>query len=468
MPSNTSVQRESCISDSGDHTVAIIGLGYVGLTLAAVMADVNFRVIGVEIREDVLGALAGGRAHFHETGIDELLGDHLRSGRLSVANALDVSDRPTTYIITVGTPIGPDKRTRIDAISAVARMIAARLMPDDLVVLRSTVRVGVTREVVKPILDQAGVSYCLAFCPERTIEGRALQELRELPQVVGGLDAASRRRAVALFRRVAGEVVEMESLEAAELVKLINNTERDLRFAFANEIAAMCDVLGLSAHDVIRASNHQYPRSNLAYPGPVGGPCLTKDPFILAEGLRTRGLEPALALAGRATNEAVITGAVASVCSALGLSEAAGAAPRVAILGLAFKGRPETDDLRGSTVVELIDAIREEYPKGTIVGFDPVASPTAVAMLGIEGVSSIEDAFRGASIVFIHNNHKALADLPLLRLGALMRRPAIIYDFWGQNKTMTGLPEGVMLTGLGYWPASLRSVGASPRSQHAT
>ena len=271
-----------------------------------------------------------------------------------------------------------------------------------------------------------------------------------------GLNDASCHRAAALFRQIASEVVEMESLEAAELVKLINNTERDLQFAFANEIAAMCDVLGLSAHDVIKASNHRYPRSNLAYPGPVGGPCLTKDPFILAEGLRARGLEPALALAGRATNEAVIVDAVASVCNALRQSGANAEAPRIAILGVAFKGRPETDDLRGSTVIELINAIRETYPTAKIAGFDPVASPTAVAALGIEAMSSVDDTFRGTSIVFIHNNHEALANLPIARLGLLMRRPGIVYDFWGQNRQTTRLPDDVIVTGLGYWPASLQ------------
>ena len=284
--------------------------------------------------------------------------------------------------------------------------------------------------------------------------------------MVGGLDDASRRRAVALFRRVTSDVVEMESLEAAELVKLVNNTERDLRFAFANEIAAMCDVLGLSAHDVIKASNHRYPRSNLAYPGPVGGPCLTKDPYILAEGLRARGLEPALPLVARATNEAVITSAVTSVYNALVLSEANTEASRIAILGLAFKGCPETDDLRGSTVIELINAICKVYPTGTITGFDPVASPTAVGALGIEAMSSIEDAFRGASIVFIHNNHKALAELPLSRLCDSMRRPGIVYDFWGQNRQTIGLPEGVTVTGLGYWPTSLRAVTTSSQGRH--
>jgi len=445
-----------------DRAVAIVGLGYVGLTLAVVMADVGFQVLGVEIRDEVLESLAAGRAHFFESGMDDQIQAHVASGNLRFERELPVAKGTTVYVITVGTPIGPDKHTRIEAISTVATSIATRLRPGDMVVLRSTVRVGVTREVVKPILDQAGVPYDLAFCPERTIEGRALEELRTLPQIVGGIDAASRRRAAALFARVASAVVEVESLEAAELVKLINNTERDLRFAFANEIAAMCDVLGLSAHDVINASCHRYPRSNLARPGPVGGPCLTKDPYILAEGLLTHGLRPHLALAGRDTNEAVIGTAVRSVFNALRGLGNTGWTPRIAVLGLAFKGRPATDDLRGSTVFELLAAIRQCCPDATITGFDPVVPAAAIAELGVEPAASVEAAFAGSAVAFLHNDHPALAALPLARLGGLMRRPAIVYDFWGQNRDPSGLPDGVHLTGLGFWPAGLPAAGSNP------
>ena len=248
------------------------------------------------------------------------------------------SDRCSVYVITVGTPIGPDKRTQVGAIVGVVQAISERLQPNDLVILRSTVRVGVTREIVKPILDQAGVTYHLAFCPERTIEGSALQELRQLPQIVGGIDAVSRDLAADFFARIATEVITVESVEAAELVKLLNNTERDLRFAFANEVAAMCEVIGVAAHDVINACNHRYARSNLSLPGPVGGPCLTKDPYILAEGLQTHGLMPHLALVGRETNEAVVGNAVESVHNALRSIGATTPVQKVAVLGLAFQG----------------------------------------------------------------------------------------------------------------------------------
>ena len=448
--------------------VAIFGLGYVGLTLAVVAADAGYRVVGLEIRNDVLETIKHGKAHFFEFGINEQLSRHVASGQITVRRELLPQDRCSTYIITVGTPIGPDKRTQTDSIISVAQEIRDRLQPGDLVILRSTVRVGVTRDIVKGILDQSGLPYHLAFCPERTIEGQALLELRELPQIVGGINVESRDLAVAFFSRIASEVIAIESVEAAELVKLINNTERDLRFAFANEVAAICDVLGLKAHDVIAACNHRYPRSNLALPGPVGGPCLTKDPYILAEGLETHGLKPQLALVGRETNEALIGAAVSAVHNALAmLGSTTERFARIGILGLAFKGRPATDDLRGSTVFDLLQAIHRNFPGASIVGYDPVAEANAIALTGMQPVESIEQAFAGSSAVFLHNNHPDLANLPLQDLGTVMARPAIVYDFWAQNRNSAGLPENVWLAGLGYWPTALSATkgGIGDRSE---
>ncbi len=460
------VNTRSAAPTQGE-AVAIFGLGYVGLTLAVAAADAGYRVVGLEIQNDVLETIKHGKAHFFEVGINERLSRHVASGKITVRRKLLPQDRCSTYIITVGTPIGPDKRTQTESIISVMQDIRDLLQPKDLVILRSTVRVGVTRDIAKVILDQSGLPYHLAFCPERTIEGQALLELRELPQIVGGLNVESRDLAFAFFSRIASEVITVESVEAAELVKLINNTERDLRFAFANEVAAICDVFGLKAHDVIAACNYRYPRSNLALPGPVGGPCLTKDPYILAEGLETHGLKPQLALVGRETNEALIGSAVSAVRNALAMLGSTERFVRIGILGLAFKGRPATDDLRGSTVFDLLQAIHRNFPGASIVGYDPVAEASAIALTGMQPVESIEQAFAGASAVFLHNNHPDLANLPLQGLGTVMARPAIVYDFWAQNRNSAGLPENVWLTGLGYWPTALSATkgGIGDRSE---
>ena len=436
-----------------DANVCIVGLGYVGLTLAVGMAEVGYNIVGVERRQDILRVVPLGRAHFSETGLDPRLASQIDNGRLVVRDTIKGPERPTVYVITVGTPLMPgEKRTSLEAIRAVAEMIAGVLRRGDLVILRSTVRVGVTRDVVKPILDRAGVPYGLAFCPERTLEGRALEELRTLPQIVGGIDETSTIRAAQLFSFLTPTTVKVSSLESAELIKLVNNTQRDLNFAFANEVAHICDTVGVSATEVIRAGNMGYARSSVPMPGPVGGPCLEKDPFILAEGVAMRGGEVALGLAGRKLNEELIPISVGKIAEYLRTRGGDAQAPRVAILGLAFKGRPETSDLRGSMVYPLIAALRETIPDVALVGYDPVVHEHEAVTLGIALARTPEEAFAGAHACVFQTNHRAFEGLSLGRLSELMAPNGLIYDYWNQFvRNQHRLANNVRYAGLGDW-----------------
>jgi UDP-N-acetyl-D-mannosaminuronic acid dehydrogenase len=164
-----------------DGSVCVLGLGYVGLTLAVTMADVGFDVLGVEIRDDILENLRQGQPHFHEPGLGEKLQRTIRNGRLQVAKHLPAGCGARVYIITVGTPLA-ERRVRLDMIEAVTRVVVRELKRGDMVILRSAVKLGTTRTAIAPMLDRSGVRYELAFCPERTLEGRALTERRQLPQ----------------------------------------------------------------------------------------------------------------------------------------------------------------------------------------------------------------------------------------------------------------------------------------------
>ena len=431
-----------------DRSVCIVGLGYVGLTLAVAMADAGFRVHGVEVAEPVLQALRGGKAHFVEVGLNAKLAEQIAAGRFTFGTDFEASAEASAYIITVGTPVGDDKRVRFETMSTVAANVAGVLKPDDLVVLRSTVLVGTTRDFVKPILDSAGQPYSLAFCPERTLEGRALQELSSLPQVVGGIDANSTFRASQMFSFLTPSVVRVNDPETAELVKLVNNTQRDYVFAFANEVAAVCDELGLDAREVIFSGNLGYPRANLPMPGPVGGPCLEKDPYILAQSLERTGFTPTLAVAARQWNEGLPQRAVEQIarhCNARGM-----APRRVAVAGLAFKGRPETSDLRGTLAAPLVARLRETFPEAAIVGWDPVVEASDISDFGLSPCAAIEDAFTDADVVVIQNNHERFAHADLGSLSARMARPGMIYDFWNQHNARTlTLAADVTFHGLG-------------------
>lgn len=450
--------------DHGDRRVCIIGLGYVGLTLAVAMADAGFRVHGVERSADILDCINNGGAHFKETGLDERIAARIADGSLSVSNKIPRDQGSRVYIITVGTPLeAGTKHTNLEAISQVSRMVAEALRPNDLVVLRSTVRIGVSREVVRPILDAAAVPYDLAFCPERTLEGRALLELRTLPQIVGGLNEASCLRATQLFNFLTPTTVKVRDLETAEMIKLVNNTQRDLLFAFANEVAHFCDAVGVSAPEVIRAGNMGYPRGAMPMPGPVGGPCLEKDPYILAEGLAMRGGEAPIALTGRQTNEnlpRIVVEKLAAESPVLREQRPC----KITIMGLAFKGRPETSDLRGSLAYSLIEELKRVAPRAAVVGYDPAVPSADIESMGISAAMTPEEAFERSSLVIFQNNHPTFERLPLNRLSALMARESMVYDMWNQFEAEEiNLSAGVRYAGLGSWVLMNRRMKANLR-----
>lgn len=434
-----------------DKNVCIIGLGYVGLTLAVALADVGFRIYGVERDPNILAHLARNEPHFSESGLNAKLASQMERGLLTASQTIPENCPATVFIITVGTPIDANKKTRIEALQAVATDLARQLKPNDLIILRSTVRVRTTRDIVMPILDASNVPYDIAFCPERTLEGRALIELRSLPQIVGGINTQSTFRASQFFSLVTPSVVRVANPETAELVKLINNTQRDLMFGFANEIAAMCDAADLSALEVIAAANLGYARSSVPLPGPVGGPCLEKDPYILAEGIEMLGFIPQLSLSGRRWNELLPEWTVKRIAAMWrGLAAPETRPGKVAVLGLAFKGRPETDDLRGTPAIEIIARLRAEFPDSRIVGYDPIVPASAIGGLGIEAVDTVQQAFDKASIVLIQNNHEFFGRMPVRDLALSMQQPGVIYDYWNQI-THTPLPDGlrIELFGLG-------------------
>ena len=242
--------------DYSDRQVAILGCGYVGLTLAAVMADVGFNVLGVEIRDDVLAKLSRGEPHFHEPGLAALLERLVRQKRIRFVKQLPQPCEARVFIITVGTPLDARGRARLDMVEHVAQEVAACLKPGDMVVMRSTLKLGTTRRIVKPLLDGRGVTYDMAFCPERTLEGQALAELRYLPQIVGGDSLQASVRASQLFQLLTPTTVRVSSLDTAEMIKLVDNSQRDVFFAFSNEIARLCDAMPISAAEVIRAGFH--------------------------------------------------------------------------------------------------------------------------------------------------------------------------------------------------------------------
>lgn len=433
-----------------DKYVCVLGLGYVGLTLALAMADVGYHVIGVEIRDDVLKSLKKGKAHFYEPGLEDLLARLVKAKRIRFVKHIPNGVKASVYIITVGTPLNQQGKVRLDMIESVAKEVSAHLKKDDMVILRSTVKIGTTSNNIYPILKKSGVYFDLAFCPERTLEGQALKELRLLPQIIGGRTVHAAVRAGQLFQFLTPTVVRVNDIETAEMIKLIDNAHRDVFFSFSNEVARLCDKVGISAMEVIQAGKLGYPRTNLPMPGLVGGPCLVKDPYILAEGTRERGITPEITLLARRLNEKQPEEVVSFLSSYTRKLKGFPKRPRIALMGIAFKGRPATDDLRGTMALPVFNSLKRHFAGAEFVGYDPVVSSSEIKKFGLKPISTLEGALQGSNLVLILNNHPVFSSMNIQILSEKMKKPGLIYDFWNSfTGTALDLAAGVSYMALG-------------------
>lgn len=412
------------------YDVGVVGLGYVGLTLATALADTGFRVLGVERRGDVVDMTNKGIPHFSETGLPEMLAHATTNDLLRAERSFTENESCGIYVITVGTPLAPDGKARIDFIEAATHEVAENMPDGALVILRSTVKIGTARKVVAPILQASGKSFQIAMCPERTLEGKAMHELRRLPQIVGADCPEARERAAHFFYKLTPTAVQVSSLETAEIIKLVDNTFRDVQFGFANEVARICDAYGVNAMEVIPGGKLGYPRTNVALPGLVGGPCLEKDPHILAQSLRDVGVELDVTTAARRVNERQPSETVDFILAEHGRRSAT--PPRVAVLGIAFKGVPATDDLRGAMSLQVIDALMTSAPDAELTLFDPVCTPEQLdeAVPGNLISEELALAIGGKDIAIIANNHPGLACMRPRQMLSAMAPEGFIYDYW--------------------------------------
>jgi len=428
--------------------INIVGLGYVGQTLAVVLADVGFEVYGSEKDEKTLDAIRKCQSHIKEPGINLLLKKHLNQN-LFVGNPEEMYKNDVdAFIIAVTSPV--DKKTKlpnVDIVKAAVYEIKDHLRPGQCVFLRSTVPVGTTRSIIKPILEESGLKagedFYLAFTPERTIEGSALKELRILPQVIGGINDKSVDEAAKIFRHTTPTIVCVSSLEAAELIKLLDNSYRDVRFAYANEVARYCEKIGLNTFEVVNATNQGYPRNNIPVPSPgVGGACLTKDPYILVDCARKVGETLNLISKAREINEQVTEHMVEELKKHGPLK-----GKRVFIAGFAFKGKPETNDMRESPTLDLVKHLSSENV--FITGFDPCVEDEKIRSLGVEYVNNVEDGVKDVDVAIFMTNHDHFSNLDVKEIFSKMIKGGIIYDGWGLFKKQEVESLGLIYKGVG-------------------
>jgi nucleotide sugar dehydrogenase len=410
--------------------ICVIGMGFVGLTLALTLAKKGFLVIGIDKNKKIIKLLKTGKAHFYEPGINQLLKKKLLNKKISFFTKVKKFNNVRTYIITVGTPIDKNKKIITNHIKLVAKDLNKVLENNDLVILRSTVGVGVTRKIVFPILNSKNKKIYLSFCPERTLEGKALKELIQLPQIISGIDTVSLKRSKKIFLRLTKKIITVTDLETAELIKLVDNSNRDVYFSYANEIARICDSLGVSALEVIKKGKKDYPRTNIPMPGLVGGPCLEKDPYIMTESsMIKKKVVSKITFQARSLNESLPLEIVNYIKKFLILKKFNIKSLKILLMGIAFKGSPKTNDIRGTVAKLVIRQIKKIFIKTKIYGFDSAVSMNDIKSLNISPVKNFNSILNKINLIIILNNNPNFKEISLNKFYNC-KNLFMIYDFW--------------------------------------
>ncbi|WP_217586455.1 nucleotide sugar dehydrogenase [Lentibacillus saliphilus] len=374
--------------------ICVIGLGYIGLPTSGHLSSKGYNVLGVDTNRDIIEALKNGHVLIEEPDLKTLIKDSIHRGKLSFSLEPQKSD---AFIIAVPTPIFENHTANLDYVKQAIRNILPYLEKGNLIIVESTIPPRTIDDVVVPLLQEGGFSPQLdevfvAHCPERVIPGRILVELNENTRVVGGYTEQATRKAANLYRDVIqGDVYETSAV-TAEMVKLMENTYRDVNIALANELAKISHHLGVNAHDVVELAN-MHPRVNLHQPGPgVGGHCISVDPYFIIE--KAQDLSPLMQTA-RKVNLSMPDFVVEQIENMIHKNKQS----TISVLGLTYKGN--TDDLRESPALIIVDKL---ISKGYHVKcHDPHVKQNMTDL----DLFSLEESLTGADIAVILADHNA-------------------------------------------------------------
>jgi UDP-N-acetyl-D-mannosaminuronic acid dehydrogenase len=410
-----------------DKKISIFGLGYVGLTLALCMSKNGFEINGFDKDKKLIANLRKGKLHFFENRLDFLLRNEIN--KINFSNKIKdcISD---CYIVTVGTPI-KNFKPDLSYLKNSIQKICSILKQGDLIILRSTLPIETTDQIIIPLIYKLkkfkpGIDYFISFAPERTIEGNAINELENNPQIIGANDLLSYEKTFKIFNKITKSVVKVENIKSAEFSKLIDNSYRDHKFSFSNQFIEPCERLKIDLTSVIKAVNFGYGRNDIAKPSPgVGGPCLSKDPYILFESLKVKK-KFSLIKKVREINEGIPDYIYKKILKLLKKINLNLSNTNFFFLGMAFKGAPETSDLRDSTSLKIIKKFSNNQ---NIFCYDPVVQRSEIKKLGYK-YATVVDGFKKANIIVFLNNHIEFENLDIETLLNTTKKPCVILDTW--------------------------------------
>ncbi len=405
--------------------ICVIGLGYIGLPTAAMFASNGVKVYGVDIQKKVVDTINQGKVHIEEPFLGEIVKKCVTNGMLSAGTEVRESD---VFIIAVPTPVTEDKKADLKYVEEAARNICPFLTKGNLVILESTVTPGCTENFLAPILEEsglkAGIDFYIAHCPERVLPGNIINELQYNNRIVGGINSQSSNYAKELYSTFVKGEIYLTDATTAELCKLMENTYRDVNIALANELAKICERLGVNVWDVIKYAN-KHPRVNLHSPGPgVGGHCLAVDPWFIIES--SPDLSNIIRMS-RETNDSMPYYVYQKIKSILPDGG------KIVILGCTYKA--DVDDVRESPIMKLADLLENDV-NYTFEIVDPYVKKYN---------KNIYECANNSDLVILAVNHKQFTNISFQVLSKIMKGNKILdtRNFFDQ--------ETVLKSGLDYY-----------------
>lgn len=402
--------------------VAVVGLGYVGLSVACVMAEAGFRTLGVDIDAARVETINEGRSPIvgNEPGLEELLAKVTRDGLLKATTRIDETRGADAYFVCLDTPVGADRRPHLEVLKGESDNLGRLIKKGALVSVESTLPPRTMQTEVIPRLERqsgmkAGRDFSVVHCPERVMPGKLLNNMHNVSRVLGGLDQASIEKAKHYYSKVVRAELFETDLLSAEISKTAENAYRDVQIGFANEVALICEEAGADAFEVRRLVN-TCPHRDMHVPGAgVGGHCLTKDSWLLVSGAMRGG--PSVIADARGINDSMPLHAARLAEEALVEAERPLKDARVTVLGLAFLR--DTDEVRNSPALAIIDHFMD---KADVVVHDPFVPKGYKAPLERD----LAKALLGSDCAIFVTDHSEYSHIDLGSLKEWMRTPVIV------------------------------------------
>ncbi len=405
---------------SGDLTVGVVGLGYVGLPLLVEIARSGLKAVGFDVNEEVVEGIDRGASHIDDV-TEEELAEVLATGRLEATTDMARLSECDAISISVPTPLSKTQDPDVSFVIAASGAVAAALRPGQLVVLESTTYPGTTREVLLPALERKGFAvgkdFFLCFSPERVDPGNDVWKTKNTPKVIGGVTPACTAAGLAVYERFIDTMVPVSSTEAAEMVKILENTFRAVNIALVNEVALIADRLEVDVWEVIEAAGTK-PFGFMKFtPGPgLGGHCIPVDPHYLAWKMRTLNYRTRLIELASEINAEMPEFVVGKVRAALNARGKAVNGAQILVLGVAYK--KDVNDIRESPALDIIRLLAAD---GALVDYhDPFVPELTEDGAQLASVPLTDQALEGADAVVIVTDHTGVDYASVLRRSALV------------------------------------------------